>query len=649
MVEFTVSFSLVRCACGAERQAAQQCPNCARISEDEVDENLKRRKAIVDRASRPTPDREGEPLLAEEAFRVLRPWFDSFVAACRRVEEVSDDEATTGLRNALGDLGILHRRVENTRRLRPLYALWDTVDEVLSAYDEIGDAYLSALVAPTIDEAKKEGIRGQAALDRAAFVLDRFNQHSEWSERTEGDASQEEDDLVAGAEAIAALSGSSDLVSLDTQGAELFDRITGGDITCPDGFGVALRLLDFAVETSMNRPRFWAVSQTVYRQLTTHDVALRALFDDKQWRQDLASVAQEALDAGFESTAVTAASANRRRYVQSALRLAARQIERIAHPLLATILAIANRRPYASERARDIGALLDKAVQQGHGDLLLGLDLKLRDADAHREFEIDEGGVRLTGTRGNLDYLTDDELVDATLAGTESIAAMYWGTIAALVAVGADSADLGELLQIEITDEGRIKFVLLLNGWHNVEVTREGSAFTVHGDRDKKDKIGVIASIVSVLPEECETLTLTANDEDGTHVAFGPAPPVRNWRKIEQEPERMIAFTLATAAWMIDGSPLVSKAHAEKVFAVNTLQALNPEVPTRASLKSLRSLLDGARAIDSQELAAAIASALRLRRVVAVGVEVNSSQIENVTEALGPWLLEELPETRSDW
>ncbi len=614
-----------------------------------MDENVKRRQTIVDRASRPKPNREGEPLRAEEAFRVLRPWLDSFVAACRRVEEASVDEAAAGLRNALGDLETLQGRVENTRRLRPLYALWDTVDEVLSAYNEIRDAYLSALVAPTIDEAKEGEARGQAALDRAAQVLDRFNQHSEWSERTEGDPSQEDDGLVAGAEAIAALSGSSDLVSLDTQGAELFDRITGGDITCPQGFGVALRLLDFAVETSMNKQRFWAVSQTVYRQLTPHDVALQALLDDKQWRRDLASVAQEALDAGFESTAVTAASTNRRRHVQSAIRLAARQIERIAHPLLATLIAVENRRPYASEQRRDIGALLDKAAQQGHDDLLLGLDPKLRDADAHRAFEIDEGGVHLTGTRGKLDYLTDDELVDITLAGIESITAMYWGTIAALVAAGANSIVVEELLQIDIGDEGRIKFVLLLNGWHNVEVTREGSAFTASGDRDGQDKTGVISSVVSVLPEGCESLKLNATDEDGSHTAFGPVAPFRNWGKAEDEQEKTIAFTLATAAWTIDGSPLVSKAHAEKIFAYSTLQALNPEVPINTSLKTLRALLDAARAIDSQGLAAAIASALRLRREVAVGIEVDTRQIQRVIDGLHPWLPEDLPEIRSGW
>jgi len=213
---------------------------------------------------------------------------------------------------------------------------------VLSAYNEIRDAYLSALVAPTIDEAKEGEARGQAALDRAAQVLDRFNQHSEWSERTEGDPSQEDDGLVAGAEAIAALSGSSDLVSLDTQGAELFDRITGGDITCPQGFGVALRLLDFRCRDVNEQAALLGCVADRVSAAHTHDVALQALLDDKQWRRDLASVAQEALDAGFESTAVTAASTNRRRHVQSAIRLAARQIERIAHPLLATLIAVEN-------------------------------------------------------------------------------------------------------------------------------------------------------------------------------------------------------------------------------------------------------------------------------------------------------------------
>jgi hypothetical protein len=180
-------------------------------------------------------------------------------------------------------------------------------------------------------------------------------------------------------------------------------------------------------------------------------------------------------------------------------------------------------------------------------------------------------------------------------------------------------------------------------------VTREGSAFTASGDRDGQDKTGVISSVVSVLPEGCESLKLNATDEDGSHTAFGPVAPFRNWGKAEDEQEKTIAFTLATAAWTIDGSPLVSKAHAEKIFAYSTLQALNPEVPINTSLKTLRALLDAARAIDSQGLAAAIASALRLRREVAVGIEVDTRQIQRVIDGLHPWLPEDLPEIRSGW
>ena len=175
----------------------------------------------------------------------------------------------------------------------------------------------------------------------------------------------------------------------------------------------------------MDPARFWRTARRVFESVVSHDLALRGLFDDPDWRADFVSVSIETRDAGFEASAVAAAGANRRRLVQSALRLAARQIERAAQPLLATLLAIEGRQSYASERKRDINALLTRASQGGHDELLLGLDPKLRDADAHGAFEIDSNGVRLTGTRGKLNYLSDEEVVDVTMAGTESIVAVY--------------------------------------------------------------------------------------------------------------------------------------------------------------------------------------------------------------------------------
>jgi len=382
--------------------------------------------------------------------------------------------------------------------------------------------------------------------------------------------------------------------------------------------------------------------------LVEHDVALQGLFADAEWRVDLVAISLEARDAGFEAAAVAALAANRRRMVQSALRLAARQIERAAHPLLATLLAVTARKAYASERKRDIGALLTLTAQAGHEDLLVGLDEKLRDADAHGKFTIDDAGVSLTGSRGKLDYLTDEELVDVTIAGTESIVALYWGLVAALVAAGVDVEELEGAVAAEVADADKIKLVLLLNGWHDVEVTIEGRHVIAHGERDGDNAWGLIGALVSVAPLESETITLTVDDESGRHTASGPLAQYRRWSGSDNEHEKEIAFALASEAWTIDGAPVLTRAHTEKLYAYRVVESLNPAVPAGTALTTLRALLDAARTIGSDDLTVAIAGALRLRREVATGTQPTVG-VEDVVASFDRWLLVDLPERRSSW
>jgi hypothetical protein len=647
-VKLTVTFSLVRCACGAERQAGRSCPACGRDPE-EVDRDLERRRAIVQEVSDREPVEDAEPLALEDAFPAIRAWFDRFSAAYEATGEGSVGDAARRLREALEELDALHARAARARRLRPAHALWAAIDGVLMAFDNVRDTYLDALTAATLDDAEAAAVRGQVAIDTATAALDRFNALADAWERVESaDLAHEHGDLLGGAEAVAVLSGTADMVVLDRKGAELFTRITDGAVAAPSGLGVSLQLLDLTVEASMDATRFWRSARSVYELLVDHDVALRGLFDDPDWRADLVGVSLEARDAGFEAAAVAAVGANRRRLVQSALRLAARQIERAAQPLLATLLAIEGRQPYASERKRDINALLTRATRSGHEDLLLGLDPKLRDADAHGKFEIDSDGVRLTGSRGKLDYLSDEELVDVTLAGTESIVALYWGLVAALVAAGVHVGELEEAVAAEIADADKIKLVLLLNGWHDVDVQIEEEHVIARGQRDGESAWGLIAAVVSVVPEGCETLTLVATDEGGTHTASGPLAPFRRWSGADDEQQKEIAFTLASMAWTIDGTPILTRAHTEKVYAYRAVEALNPEVPTGAALTTLRALLDASRAIGSDPLALVIATALRLRREVATGTPPTTS-VEDVVGAFDRWLLVELPEMRSSW
>jgi hypothetical protein len=502
----------------------------------------------------------------------------------------------------------------------------------------------------TVDEATEAAGRGQAAIDRAAEALDRFNALTDaWERVDSSDPADEHSDLLAGAEAVVALSGAADMVALDQEGAKLFARITDGAVAAPSGLGLRLQLLDLAIEASMDPTRFWQTARSVYQLLVNQDAALRGLFGDPDWRADLVGLSLEVRDAGFESAAVAAAAGdNRRRLIQSALRLAARQIERAAHPILATLLAVERRQPYGRERRRDINSLLTRVSQSGHEALLLGLDPKLRDADAHGAFEIDHEGVRLTGSRGTVNYLSDEELIDFVLAGTESIVAVYWGLVAALVAAGVDIEELEEAIAAEVADSDKIKFILLLNGWHDVEVDIADSHVTARGQRDRESQWGLIGAVVSVVPEACETLTLIAIDENGTHTASGTLSPFRRWSDGSDAEEKEIAFTLASMAWRIDGSPILSRAHTEKVYAYRAVEALNPDVSTPEALTRLRALLDASRAISSNELEVALAAALRLRREIATGTP-GAANVNDVITAFDRWLIEDLGPTRLLW
>lgn len=101
-------------------------------------------------------------------------------------------------------------------------------------------------------------------------------------------------------------------------------------------------------------------------------------------------------------------------------------------------------------------------------------------------------------------------------------------------------------------------------------------------------------------------------------------------------------------AWTIDGTPILTRAHTEKVYAYRAVEALNPEVPTRAALSTLRALLDASRAIGTDPLALAIVTALGLRREVATGTPPTTS-VDDAVGTFDRWLLVELPEMRSSW
>ena len=186
----TVSFALVRCACGAERQAGQSCPHCGG-EPDEVDDDLARRCAIAAVEAR-DPGGDVTPLTLDDAFGAVGGWFDVFARAYEGTEEGSVDEAAARLRGALGELDVLHERARRAIRLRPNHAVWSALDGVLAAFDDVRDIYLAALVAPTVPAAEEAANRGQAGIDAAAAALNHFQGLAgAWESVTDADLADE--------------------------------------------------------------------------------------------------------------------------------------------------------------------------------------------------------------------------------------------------------------------------------------------------------------------------------------------------------------------------------------------------------------------------------------------------------------------------
>ena len=110
-----------------------------------------------------------------------------------------------------------------------------------------------------------------------------------------------------------------------------------------------------------------------------------------------------------------------------------------------------------------------------------------------------------------------------------------------------------------------------------------------------------------------------------------------------------LAVARAMTAWTIDGEPMQSRAHTEKLYAYRAVEALTPEAPVRSALETLRMLLDNAQELGLDDLAAAVSQALRLRREVASGTNVSTARVEAVVEAFAGWLEVELPALRLSW
>ena len=618
-----ITFSIVKCDCGEERQAGTVCPSCGRGADEDDPRVVARRAVAAIAGAPPADDGDALPVEIDEVFGLFNGWMNGFMATFEAVAERLEDETDQATQTVLGEelhipvseLDRLRQRIAATPRLRPAFRFWRIVDRLLALLDDMRTSYLEALAARTMAEAEAKAEAGQAALDHASAALNHFNRFTDvWQAIEEVPVGDEFADVLEGATAISKLQESGNIVEIDRRGRALAERITGKPTELPAGIGVVLLHLDIAAESLYDTDRFWSGAGEVYRLAAARPEALLSLFEDASWRRELAMLAVGIRDAGFELQAVSAASSNRRRQIKSLLGVGAHLFEQSAPPLLATVRSLQQRSAYARERSKEPNTLAHEVKQSSLGHLLIGIDAKIRDADAHGRVELTDDGINFTGTRGSLTTASDAELVDVILAGLESISLFYWGLMIAMIEAGADPVEIEKLAPAEIPLTDQVKYMLNLAGWQNVEVAIDDGHLEVRGERDEPSSLIVIGSLVPNIPAEVDTARFVRVGEDGEHVAEGRLGPFRAFSEEEDEELKENAFTCASVAWSIDGVPIMDSTQVRKISAVRALQAMQADRPVGARLRSLRGLLDHARAIDDQEMADAMSLALRAVR-----------------------------------
>ncbi len=654
-MKLTLTFALVECSCGRTRQAEQRCEHCGRQGE-EVDEDLQRRRTIASSLDL-TPRRPNDPPPLElgDLWSVLQGWLDGFMDAFARINEDEPERAAERLQHELDSLSRLRECIESAPKRRPHLAPWRNARRIIDGYDQLVDRYTAALVAARPAAAEAEAQRAQEVLDEATQIIDRFNAITdEWAALDRVDLADEYGDVIAGIRGAFALSGAENLLEFEARGAGLYERIAGNR-DCPTGFGIRLQMLDLIVRSSLDEERFWSAAATVYRTLIAAKQPYGLLVRVEHWRRDFVEVAGEWRDAGIEAAEISAP--NRRRELRSAVRLGALIAERLAPPLIATLLTVKRRSVYERERAKNLRPLLQEARDAGLADLVAGIDLALRDADAHGEFEIVANGVRFTGTRREYDFLSDDELIDRVLTGFESISALHFGIAAALPEVGVDYDEMEELMSTKPDPTDMVRIALAMNGWDEIEVERKGETVRASGTRTVPTPTGVAASLLPTLEDHVKFLILEGRGTDGVHVARGPVEPFRRGASATNPAERHAASLEALATWTIDGKAPISPTAFRKVIAVTVLEALNPEMEDDEALTTLHALADLttrlktqglARQRDDRRLHDAVGAALRLQQQISVGSPTDVDVVALVGR-LTRFAPEKVPALRQSW
>lgn len=572
---FRLKYGLWKCDhCRTDFVAMKGCGACGKDG-PQVDEDVDRRRSIVARV-RPNLDAV-ETTAQLDVYRVwgdLAGWVGQLYDGLELVGE-SDPAGEEALAASLALLSEFRASAGATVRRRPLVNLYRQLDGILEGLDGVARANLDALAAPSPDEARAHEQRAQALLDGAATRADECS----WLlDRLGIDVDGTFFETMAGdTEHAFARAGAAGLLDFEARGAQVYERITGG-LKCPIGLGFSLMLVESKAREGFDAERFDREVRSAYEALIARPSQLDALVQDRDWREAVRRAGRELFSAAVETFDLAAGSIAHKWFeTRAMLRLSLLLTEGVAPIYLATLLALRRRDDWRRYERRDAGQLLNEVRDAKLGGLTTGLDVGIRDADAHRAYlQLDDGIALTAQTRVGSREISAEELLDLTLAALESCVILQTALSCAMTARGVAPEELDAASDL-VPKLEQMRIVASAAGLRNVQLNASGPAIRVsaHGSIEPQQILLTSAALATSRPEGAERLVYEITGADGTvWTAEGPLEPFARAHAAEGIVKECATIEVA-ALWQVRGEAVFSGRFVRHWAAIRLGQTLS--------------------------------------------------------------------------
>ena len=628
MASFTLTFSKIECRrCGAERQTRFPCPECGeRHAITETDLHVQFRQRAVEAALLARVEPVDVPEI--DAAGLLSGW--KLVELPQRIFEVGaaladeDPEAADRFAQIGTELAEVDRWAKDAPRRRPMLALTEDVCAMIGALVDLYDTVVKALRADEIREAQRLRARIQRALDEAAAAAI----HADLLRSRVEEVLDSDDPL--GAWMALAIGG--DPIQASERGREVFLDRTGFD--CGTSAGFAALLYDVMVDTIADPRLFWRSVGDHVRFLRSYRAVLpitltsdlfieRAgeVAHDLWWAARRAAVAPDPETAREEATELLEAG---HLVVEQGLKL---------H--LGVAGACCTRMSFADTQACDVSELVNVAESQAWPISPHLGDPDIRNAFAHRDYEVSDAGVSLSPRHrrrhgGPEVTLAIDEIQDRVLQFVEMAGALDLALLSVAEELELDG-------YVDLRGVQFLRTFLHALGWDEIDVSLRGDDVVMSATVPSSVPLRALAYVAQPLVDAARTaeVRLIRTDSGARASTRIPIEAYQRWASATDEFTKEIAFVRLCSVTYRDGVPLMDESQVSKFVLVRAAQTVAESglsvAEMRQQLKAWRAL---AREVGAERANRLIGRAMHWRTLAGTDVPVDESEMDELFDVM---------------